>query len=445
MVSAPSILSGPRPFKYFEAWEGSSSFSSTVHEAWQIQITGNPMFQFVKKLANTKQVLKRWNKEIFGPIHHTLASHRCEMEEAQKALHQTPHDPLTRANEAAARLKYRNTLHQEELFARQKSRQLWLAAGDSNTKFFYNSIKSRSVKNSICCLRQNDGTFCSSSEEIKDLTVQYFQELLNQNSSSAQTPPLAFGGISEAENSSLCSCVTEAEMRAALFQMKALSSPGSDGFPSRFYQYFWDMCKTDLLNAINYFFTQGKLLRQVNHSFIALIPKSLAADSLDQYSPISLCNTFYKLITKIMALRLQPLLPKLISKHQSAFIKGRSIHQNILLAHELIKYLNSGPHQACIKVDLKKAFDSISWSYLEQVVKRCNFSDHWISLCMECITTPKYSVLINRSPAGFFSSSCGIRQGDPLSPLLFVLVMESFSMRINMLVEAGNIGTLVPS
>ncbi|KAK1268123.1 hypothetical protein QJS04_geneDACA008271 [Acorus gramineus] len=203
------------------------------------------MFKFVKKLANTKQVLKRWNKEIYGPIHHTLVSHRCEMEEAQKALRQTPHDPLTMATEAEARLKYRNTLHQEEIFARQKSRQLWLAAGDSNTKFFYNSIKSRSVKNSICCLQQNDGNLCSSSEEIKDLIVQYYQELLNRNSS---------------------------------------------------------------------FFSQGKLLRKVNHSFIALIPKSLDAESLDQYRPISLCNTFYKLFTKIMALRFQSLLPKLISE-----------------------------------------------------------------------------------------------------------------------------------
>ncbi|KAK1293033.1 hypothetical protein QJS10_CPB17g01406 [Acorus calamus] len=141
--------------------------------------------------------------------------------------------------------------------------------------------------------------------------------------------------------------------------MKALSSPGPNGFPARFYQLFWDLIKEDFLLAINYFFQHGKILCQVSHSFIALIPKSLNAYSLDSYRPISLCKTFYKIITKVMALRLQPLLTKLVSNHQSAFIKDRSIHHNILLAHELIRYLNQGKPRACIKVDLKKSFDSV--------------------------------------------------------------------------------------
>ncbi|KAK1301682.1 hypothetical protein QJS10_CPB12g00917 [Acorus calamus] len=110
----------------------------------------------------------------------------------------------------------------------------------------------------------------------------------------------------------------------------------------------------------NHFFSNGQLLRQVNHSFIALIPKTMNVDSLDHYRPISLCNTLYKIFTKIMASRLQPLHPKLVSNHQSAFIKGRNIHHNILLAHELIRYLNHGKSKACIKVDIKKAFDSVN-------------------------------------------------------------------------------------
>ncbi|KAK1264531.1 hypothetical protein QJS04_geneDACA021324 [Acorus gramineus] len=145
---------------------------------------------------------------------------------------------------------------------------------------------------------------------------------LNQNSSPAQPFPLSFGGVSEVESIVLCSLAIEPEVRAALFQMKALSLLRPDGFLAKFYQTFWELIKEDLLNAINHFFQKGKLLRQ------------------------------------------------LISPDQSAFIKGCSIHHNILLAHELIKYINHGPSRACIKVDLKKAFDSISWANLEQVLKK---------------------------------------------------------------------------
>ncbi|KAK1282584.1 hypothetical protein QJS10_CPB22g00280 [Acorus calamus] len=142
-----------------------------------------------------------------------------------------------------------------------------------------------------------------------------------------------------------------------------------------------------------------------------------------------------------MATRLQSILPHLVSEHQAAFIKGRRIHHNILLAHELVKYLSiQGKSRACIKVDLRKAFDSIRWDYLEEVLRSCKLNDHWINLCMDCITSARYSILINGFPEGFFSSCCGVRQGDPLSPLLFTLVIQSLSTHLNHLVEDGSLG-----
>ncbi|KAK1324230.1 hypothetical protein QJS10_CPA02g00605 [Acorus calamus] len=128
------------------------------------------MYQFFKKLYNTKLALKRWNKDEYGPLHHQLATCKRKLDTIQTALHLNPVDLQLRNQEKDARAHYTSLLAPEEKFARQKSRQLWLEAGDSNTKFFYNSIKSRSVKNSICRLRNTDDSFCFEPEEIKGYT-----------------------------------------------------------------------------------------------------------------------------------------------------------------------------------------------------------------------------------------------------------------------------------
>ncbi|KAK1290058.1 hypothetical protein QJS10_CPB18g00601 [Acorus calamus] len=401
------------------------------------------MFRFIKKLTNTKLALKNWNRDVYGPLHSQLEICKQELAETQNAVLLHPRDMGVRDQEKEARTKYSSVLAQEEKFARQKSCQLWLEASDSNTKFFYYSIKSRSARNTICRLWNPDDSYCSDPEEIKERIVHFYQDLLNRNSFSDTPLPQPVGTVSDEENIALFSPVSEVEIHNAVSHMKALSSPGPDGFPAKFYQHFWTLIKEDLTLAVNFFFLKGKLLRQVSHSFIALIPKTTNDDSLDSYRPISLCNSFYKIITKIMALRLQPLLPKLVSKHQSAFIKGRSIQHNILLAHELIKYHNQGKVRACIKVDLKKAFDSVNWSFFGKILRRCGFNDRWTTMCMECVSFAKYSILINGAPMGFFASSCGIHQGDPLSSLLFTLVMDSFSSLLNQSVKEGKVGSFI--
>ncbi|KAK1259073.1 hypothetical protein QJS04_geneDACA023247 [Acorus gramineus] len=225
---------------------------------------------------------------------------------------------------------------------------MWLSSGDSNSKFFYASIKSRSVLNIIFRLRIPDGSYLSNLEEIKEHIVHYYTDFLNRGSGTCIPPLQAYGTLSVEDNSHLLSPVMAEEIRKSIFSLKSLSYLVPDGFPVRFFQLFWSTVKNDLVEAIQSFFLSENILRQVSNSFIALIPKSLDAETIDNYCPISLCNTLYKIITKVMALRLRSLLPQLVSDHQVAFIKGRSIHHNILLAHELIKYLsNPGMSRAC--------------------------------------------------------------------------------------------------
>ncbi|KAK1316673.1 hypothetical protein QJS10_CPA05g01847 [Acorus calamus] len=366
----PLLPTGPRPFKYFEMWESHPTFDSIVHTAWNTHFEGSPLFIFTRKLSATKDALKRWNIRVYGPVLHQLQEKKRALIQTQLAVHQNQTNISLRSAESEAKIAYITALHQEESFLRQKSRQHWLALGDRNSKFFYSSIQSRKSRNSISTLKSNDGLLISDHSSIKRHIVEYYTALLNRESGIAIAEFNFPSKVTEEQNIVLTSTVTIEELRAAVFSQKPLSSPGPDGFPARFYQKYWDLINQDLLLAVQHFMINRHLLKQVSHSFITLIPKTANADSLDHFRPISLCNSLYKIITKVLASRLQQILSGLVSGHQTAFIKGRSIHHNILLAHELISYINKdGPYRACIKVDLRKAFDSVRWPYLIKVLQ----------------------------------------------------------------------------
>ena len=142
--------------------------------------------------------------------------------------------------------------------------------------------------------------------------------------------------VTAKENTDLIKPVTDEEIYTAVFQMDPHKAPGSDGFGASFYQDHWVAIRELLCVAIKDFFHSGKLLKEVNHTFITLIPKVENPERTAQFRPISLCNTLYKILAKILVNRMRPVLQRIIHPTQSAFIPGRTIHDNILLAHEII-------------------------------------------------------------------------------------------------------------
>ncbi|PKI47068.1 hypothetical protein CRG98_032544 [Punica granatum] len=248
--------------------------------------------------------------------------------------------------------------------------------------------------------------------------------------------------ITNEENILLTSIPSREEITHALNSIPNLKAPGPDDIPSLVYKHYGNIIKPLLTSAVQSFFISGKILKEWSNTFITLVPKSKKASTFKDFRPISLCNVCYKVISKVIAGRLKPLLYKLISPNQIAFIEGRWINENGLLAQEIIHTMKTSRARkgwVTMKIDLMKAFDKLEWSFIITVLRQFGFHEKFIAWIHQCISTSAMSILINGSPHGYFSPKRGLRQGDPISPYLFVISMEILSRLMYRAEEQGAI------
>ncbi|GJT49752.1 RNA-directed DNA polymerase, eukaryota [Tanacetum coccineum] len=194
----------------------------------------------------------------------------------------------------------------------------------------------------------------------------------------------------------------------------------------------------DIVAAVTEFFSSGKFPPGCNSTFIALIPKIHDAKIIKDFRPISLIVSIYKIIAKILANRLSLVILDLINEVQTTFVPNRQIFDGHFILNELISWCKHKKVNAMIfKVDFKKAFDFIRWVYLDHILKSFGFGDTWRSWISGCLNSAKGSVIINESPTSEFQFYKGLKQEDPLSLFLFILVMESLHRSFSRVMEAG--------
>ncbi|XP_074267063.1 uncharacterized protein LOC141590365 [Silene latifolia] len=223
--------------------------------------------------------------------------------------------------------------------------------------------------------------------------------------------------------------VTDEEIKQAMFSIDSNKSPGPDGYGSQFFKDAWTVVGKDVCLAVRDAFVTGNVLKASNNTIITLVPKVDVPETVLQFRPIACCNTVYKCLAKVICNRLNRILPDIISPTQSAFIPGRDIVGNILICQDLIKLYK---RRTCLprlmmKIDLHKAYDSIEWSFLKDMLAALGFPQQSISLIMECVSSPSYSLALNGEIFGFFKGKRWLRQGDPLSPILFTICLEYLS------------------
>ena len=368
------------PFKFYNHWVSMDNFDNVVNNSWTDDINGTYQFQLFQNLKRLKANLKTWAKNHFGKEKQIVTNARAALLECQTKIALYPNDMTYRALEKDLLSQFLDATHREEEVAKQKAKIHWLDVGDRNTKYFYNAIKGRRNRNRIVKLKKRDGTITSNNDETKEETIRYFESMLGSS------PPSTYSGlasiasivkkrISQDQFDILSSIPTDDEIKATLFSIHSNKAPGPDGFNAFFFKHCWNTVGPLVLKAIKEFFNTGEILKESNSTIITLIPKVPNPSAMTEFRPISCCNTIYKCISKLIANRLQTVLPLLIGESQSAFIKGRNISDNVLLAQDLLRdyHKRSGKPRMAAKVDLMKAYDTVNWGFLFDLLQVLHF------------------------------------------------------------------------
>ncbi|XP_024628614.1 uncharacterized protein [Medicago truncatula] len=309
----------------------------------------------------------------------------------------------------------------------QKAMMNWVREGDANSKFFHNMMSNRQRRNSLHLIHV-DGVLV---EGVQNIRAAAFNHFANQFRASEGSRPgiqgLNFRKLSYAQSDSLIRPFSVDEVKQAVWDCESFKSPGPDGINLGFIKDFWNELKDDFMKFLLDFHRNGKLTKGVNSTFIALIPKVASPQKLGDFRPISLVGCMYKVLAKVLANRLRSILSYVVSDNQSAFVRGRQILDGILIANEVVDEAKRQKKELLLfKVDFEKAYDSVDLNYLNSVMLNMNFPTLWRKWIMECVGTATASVLANGCPTEEFPIQRGLRQGDPLSPFLFLLAAEGF-------------------
>jgi hypothetical protein len=430
---------GPKPFRFNNFWLQNREFMELVKREWNASI-GHGWMGFILKerLKSLKVAIKDWSAKSFG-----------EVDSRKKRLIKGISDLDVKSEVVGleeAEVVERKKLFEELWFLLknidaltfQRARSKWLKEGDSNSRFFHNCIKARKRRNSVKALRTPRG-WVEGPTSVRGEVVAYFKDHFGNVEWNRPTlDGILFPRLPDDKVEGLTAIFTLEEITEVVMSSDGSKSPGPDGFNFAFIKEFWEMFKGDVRTLFDQFHGNSCLPHGMCSYFLTLIPKVSSPQSLGEFRPISLLGCLYKLIAKVLAARLAKVIGGLIPNTQSAFIKGRQLVDGVVVINEVIDYAKrSGKDCIVLKVDFEKAYDSVDWGFLDYMLMRFGFGEKWRLWMKACIGSGSMSVLVNGSPTEEINIRRGLKQGDPLAPLLFLVVAEGLGGLLRMAVEKG--------
>ncbi|GJU43581.1 auxin efflux carrier [Tanacetum coccineum] len=366
MLFIPTVTKpSPKPFKFANVTTSHSKFKEVVSEGWNMNSSGFWMFRLVKKLKNLKNPLE--SLLSIGNFHDNVVSfiifYVAELGQGSNGILDLDPFNLDLREEEVSMFKYNQAM----------------------------AVKGRVSRNRIDVVTDVEGNVFVN-ENVSTAFVNHYESFLGQE---GITSPLNTNNLFDKVLSSnmvddMILNVSDKEIKDALFSMGNDKSPGPDGFTAAFFKEAWEIVGHNVINAVKEFFTNGKLLKELNHTYIALIPKVQIPMKVTDYRPISCYNVILKCISKIIANHIKNSLKVIISPNQSAFVPDRSITDNILLTHELMHnyHLDRGDPRCAFKVDIQKAYDTVDWDFLKAALtgqgnsRKSNSKVAWEVVCL---------------------------------------------------------------
>ncbi|XP_062075813.1 uncharacterized protein LOC133779933 [Humulus lupulus] len=356
-------ISGVRPFRFFNMWTKQKDFRNEVLSIWTKKTGGIGLFQITQKLRRLKPTLSKFNQKKIEDVVQLYVAAKVNYEKAQLLLQQYPESRVLQQEEQEAHDDFVSKSKMYESFLRQKSKINWLRFGDENTAYFHASLKHRRIRNRITYFLNEEGLMIDNNEEVVAHFFNHFKGFLGKGSSAtsrANKSCIQQGYVLNLEQQlNLIQPFSKKDVKRALFSISSIKSPGPDGFGSSFYKALWKDLGDDISKAILQFFEHGEIPAELNSTILSLIPKVVSPVSAVDYRPIACCNTLYKCILKMLCFK---------------------------LAKE---------PRCLIKIDLSKAYDSINWVFLEDILAAFCLPSKFIQWIMICLTDTSYSLMMN--------------------------------------------------
>ncbi|GJR96166.1 RNA-directed DNA polymerase, eukaryota, reverse transcriptase zinc-binding domain protein [Tanacetum coccineum] len=337
-------------FRFSNFITNKEEFLLTVRSVWNKEFEGHTMYRIVQKMKALKRKLKQlsWKN---GNVFEKAKDLRKEVKEVQKEVDLFPHDESIKEKSCQILRKYHKAIHDEYSLLCQKAKVEWLKEGDRNTAYFHKTIKERVHMGRIMTIRNEEGVRFKN-DEVAVQIVKHFAEFLGKSrpvQKLSSRSDIFINKLNTEEAFKMVRPISDSEIKHAMFDIRDSKAP-------------------------------GKLLGEVNATLISLVPKIPTPDKISDFKPIACCNVIYKCISKVMTNRIKGVLGFLVNENQSAFIGGRQITDNILLSQELFRGYNRKLNikKVAFKIDLQKAYDTISWEFIEEVLEMFGFHKNMV-------------------------------------------------------------------
>ena len=444
VISVGTSIPKAKIFRFEDHWIRMPGFMEVVDNIWAIHCHGDSAKIISAKFKLLRQGLKKWSTSI--STLNRLVDNCNEIIlmldnfEELRPLH------ISEWNfRKIVKNRLQHLLNCKKDYWKKRCTTRWAKLGNENTAFFHSMATIRYRKNTIASLTRADGSVSFEHQEKAGILWQAYRDRLGCSAPIDTAFDFSNYVQPSASLDDISAPFTEDEIDKIVMSLPAHKAPGPDGFSGLFIKTCWHIVRFDFYRLCREFWEGTVNLQSINDAYITLIPKMNSPEGPNDYRPISLLNISLKILTKLLANRLQSRILNLVHVNQYGFLKSRSIQDCVAWAYEYIHQCKQARKEVVIlKLDFAKAFDTIEHQAIINILKCWGFDDRWIGWVQTIFGTAFSSVLLNGVPGKKFPCRRGVRQGDPFSPILFVAGADLLQSMVNQLARSDGLTPPLP-